>query len=222
MFLTSSAPTSPMRQICAHARSSAISPDVVNGVCPVPVHTPFGEAHGRPKPRSYRPAIVCRPGVGRDLCAVRHWPIVDLRHADGGQFCPWCVLYGRGIDYPLLLTFGLSYVMVEFVRIAFGKTGFPFDTPEILQGAVNIGVGYFPLYRLFVIGATAIVLLALWLFLEKTSFGLIIRAGARDPQIVRVLGVDVAKVWLIVFGIGTAIAGFAGLLAAPLQGVIPE
>ena len=69
-------------------------------------------------------------------------------------------LYGRGIDYPLLLTFGLSYVMVELVRIAFGKTGFPFDTPEVLQGAVNIGVGYFPLYRLFVIGATAAVLLA--------------------------------------------------------------
>ncbi len=65
-------------------------------------------------------------------------------------------------------------------------------------------------------------LLALWLFLEKTSFGLIIRAGARDPQIVRVLGVDVARVWLVVFGIGTAIAGLAGLLAAPLQGVNPE
>jgi branched-chain amino acid transport system permease protein len=131
-------------------------------------------------------------------------------------------LYGRGIDYPLLLTFGLSYIMVELVRIAFGTSGYPFDTPELLQGAVDIGVGYFPLYRLFVIGATALVLLALWLFLERTSFGLIIRAGARDPQIVRVLGVDVGRVWLIVFGIGTAIAGFAGLLAAPLQGVIPE
>lgn len=131
-------------------------------------------------------------------------------------------LYGRGIDYPLLLTFGLSYVMVELVRIAFGKTGYPFDTPELLQGAVNIGVGYFPLYRLFVLGGAAAVLLALWLFLEKTSFGLIIRAGARDPQIVRVLGVDVSRVWLVVFGIGTGIAGLAGVLAAPLQGVIPE
>ena len=131
-------------------------------------------------------------------------------------------LYGRGIDYPLLLTFALSYVMVELVRIAFGKTGYPFDTPELLEGAVNIGVGYFPLYRVFVIGATAAVLLGLWLFLERTRFGLIIRAGARDPQIVRVLGVDISRVWLIVFGIGTAIAGFAGLLAAPLQGVIPE
>ncbi|MBN9499790.1 MAG: branched-chain amino acid ABC transporter permease [Afipia sp. 62-7] len=131
-------------------------------------------------------------------------------------------LYGRGIDYPLLLTFGLSYVMVELVRIAFGKSGYPFDTPEILQGAVNIGVGYFPLYRLFIIGVAAAVLLGLWLFLERTSFGLIIRAGARDPQIVRVLGVNVSRVWLFVFGIGSGIAALAGLLAAPLQGVIPE
>jgi branched-chain amino acid transport system permease protein len=131
-------------------------------------------------------------------------------------------LYGRGIDYPLLLTFGLSYVMIELVRIAFGKTGYPFDTPELLQGAVNIGIGYFPLYRLFVLGAAAAVLVGLWLFLEKTSFGLIIRAGARDPQIVRVLGVDVSRVWLVVFGMGTGIAGLAGVLAAPLQGVIPE
>ncbi len=131
-------------------------------------------------------------------------------------------LYGRGIDYPLLLTFGLSYVMVELIRIAFGKSGYPFDTPELLQGAVNIGVGYFPLYRLFGIGVAAAVLLGLWLFLERTSFGLIIRAGARDPQIVRVLGVNVARVWLFVFGIGSGIAALAGLLAAPLQGVIPE
>ena len=131
-------------------------------------------------------------------------------------------LYGRGIDYPLLLTFGLSYIIVELVRITFGKSGYPFDTPDVLQGAVDIGVGFFPLYRLFVIAATAVILFGLWLFLERTSFGLIIRAGARDPLIVRVLGVNVSKVWLIVFGMGTAIAAFAGLLAAPLQGVIPE
>jgi branched-chain amino acid transport system permease protein len=131
-------------------------------------------------------------------------------------------LYGRGIDYPLLLTFGLSYVIVELVRIAFGKSGYPVDTPELLQGAVDIGVGYFPHYRLFVIGATAVILFGLWLFLERTSFGLIIRAGARDPEIIRVLGVNVRKVWLVVFGLGTGIAGLAGLLAAPMQGVIPE
>jgi branched-chain amino acid transport system permease protein len=131
-------------------------------------------------------------------------------------------LYGRGIDYPLLLTFGLSYVLVDLIRILWGKQGLPFDAPDALSGAVDIWVGYFPLYRLFVIAITAVVLVAIWLFIEKTSFGLVIRAGARDPEIVRVLGIDVGRVWLIVFGIGAGIAGFAGILAAPLQGVFPE
>jgi branched-chain amino acid transport system permease protein len=131
-------------------------------------------------------------------------------------------LYGRGIDYPLLLTFGLSYVFVEFIRIVFGIQGLPFDTPDALTGAANIGIGYFPIYRLFVIAVTAIVLVVLWLFLERTPYGLIVRAGARDPQIVRILGIDVGRVWLVVFGIGTGIAALAGLLAAPLQGVSPE
>jgi branched-chain amino acid transport system permease protein len=131
-------------------------------------------------------------------------------------------LYGRGIDYPLLLTFGLAYVMVELVRIVFGKQGLPVDTPALLQGSTDILVGQFPIYRLFVIGVTAVVLAALWLFIEKTSFGLIVRAGARDPQIVRILGVDITRVWLIVFGLGTGIAGLAGFLSAPMQGISPE
>jgi branched-chain amino acid transport system permease protein len=131
-------------------------------------------------------------------------------------------LYGRGIDYPLLLTFGLSYIIVELVRIVFGKSGYPVATPDALQGAVDIGVGYFPLYRMFVMGVTALILVGLWLFLERTRYGLIIRAGARDSQIVRVLGVNISRVWLMVFGLGCGIAGLGGLLAAPLQGVIPE
>jgi branched-chain amino acid transport system permease protein len=131
-------------------------------------------------------------------------------------------LYGRGIDYPLLLTFGLAYVMVELVRIGFGKQGLPVDTPELLQGSADILVGQFPTYRLFVIGVTVVVLTGLWLFIEKTSFGLIVRAGARDPQIVRILGIDVSRIWLIVFGLGTGVAGLAGFLAAPMQGISPE
>lgn len=131
-------------------------------------------------------------------------------------------LYGRGIDYPLLLTFGLSYMIVEAVRIVFGTQGLPFDTPDALVGATDIGIGWFPTYRLFVMAATAAILLGLWLFLERTRYGLIIRAGARDPQIVRVLGVDVGRVWLVVFGLGTGISALAGLLSAPLQGVSPE
>lgn len=131
-------------------------------------------------------------------------------------------LYGRGIDYPLLLTFGLSYVMIEAMRFVFGIEGVPSSTPPELRGAVNLGFGHFPLYRLFLIAATAVIVLGLWLFIEKTRYGLIIRAGSRDPEIVKVLGIDISKVWLMVFGIGTAIAGLSGLLAAPTRAVNPE
>ncbi len=131
-------------------------------------------------------------------------------------------LYGRGIDYPLLLTFGLSYVLIDVARVLFGIEGLPSSTPSALRGAVNLGFGHFPLYRLFLIGATAVVSVGLWLFLEKTRYGLIIRAGSRDSEIVRVLGVDIAKVWFLVFGLGTAIAGLSGVLAAPTRAVNPE
>ncbi len=131
-------------------------------------------------------------------------------------------LYGRGIDYPLLLTFGLSYVLIDVMRFVFGIEGLPTSTPAALRGSVNLGFGHFPLYRLFLIAATAVIVLALWLFIEKTRYGLIIRAGSRDSEIVKVLGIDIAKVWLLVFGIGTAIAGLSGLLAAPTRAVNPE
>jgi branched-chain amino acid transport system permease protein len=142
-----------------------------------------------------------------------------------GTLCErWLIrpLYGRGIDYPLLLTFGLAYMMVEAVRMVFGKSGMPFDTPEVLQGATNLGFADFPTYRLFVIAVVAVLLVVLWLLIERTSFGLIVRAGGRDAVIVRVLGVDVSRVWLVVFGVGTGIAALAGVLSAPLQGVSPE
>jgi branched-chain amino acid transport system permease protein len=131
-------------------------------------------------------------------------------------------LYGRGIDYPLLLTFGLSYVLIDAMRFAFGIEGLPSSTPAALRGATNLGFGHFPTYRLFLIAITAVIMLALWLFIEKTKFGLIIRAGARDPEIVRVLGIDVSKIWLMVFALGTAIAGLSGVLAAPTRAVNPE
>ena len=154
-------------------------------------------------------ALLCVPVATGLLGMAVEWGLV--RH-----------LYGRGIDDPLLLTFGLSYVLVELIRIFAGTQGLSFDTPDALAGAIDIGIGYFPLYRLFVVAVTVAILLALWLFLERTRVGLIIRAGARDPEIMRILGVDTGRIWRLVFGLGTAIAGLAGLLAAPLQGVSPE
>jgi branched-chain amino acid transport system permease protein len=131
-------------------------------------------------------------------------------------------LYGRGIDYPLLLTYGLGLIILDAVRIVAGTEGVPFPTPEVLSGAVDLGFFFFPKYRLFLILITVILLVALWVFLEKTPYGLIIRAGARDQEIVQILGVNIGRVWLIVFGIGVALAGLAGVLAAPIRGVFPE
>lgn len=131
-------------------------------------------------------------------------------------------LYGRGIDYPLLLTFGLSYVLIEAMRVTFGIEGLPSVTPDGLKGTMDVGVGFFPKYRLFLIAATAVIIFAVWYFIQKTKYGLIIKAGAADQEIVKVLGVDVAKVWLMVFGLGCAIAGLSGILASPTRSVNPE
>ena len=131
-------------------------------------------------------------------------------------------LYGRSPDDPLLLTFGLSLIMVEGARLIWGKIGLTLDPPRALGGTLNLGFMRFPSYRLFVIVVTVIVLIALWLFLERTNVGLIIRAGSRDPLMVRALGIDVSRIWLLVFGIGTALAGLAGILAGPMRGVYAE
>src|SRR5262245_17990709 len=131
-------------------------------------------------------------------------------------------LYGRGHDDPLLLPFGLSLVLIETVRLIWGKIGLTFDPPRALAGAIDLGFGPFPLYRVFVIGVTVLVLIGLWLFLEKTNLGLIIRAGSRDALMVRALGFDLSRVWLLVFGLGVGLAGLAGVLAAPMRGVYAE
>lgn len=131
-------------------------------------------------------------------------------------------LAGRPPDDALLLTFGLGYVLVEGVRILFGSDGLPFPTPDALSGVADLEVGFFPIYRIFVIGVVALVLVALWYGLERTKLGLIVRAGARDREILRVLGVDIERLWLWVFGLGIALAALGGVLAAPMRSVNPE
>jgi branched-chain amino acid transport system permease protein len=131
-------------------------------------------------------------------------------------------LYGRSPDDPLLLTFGLSLVIVETVKVIWGKVGLTVDPPRELAGAVNLGFMNFPAYRLFVVAVTGVVLLGLWLFLEKTNVGLIVRAGSRDALMVRALGIDLGRVWLLVFGLGITLAGLAGVLAGPMRGVYAE
>jgi len=131
-------------------------------------------------------------------------------------------LYGRSPDDPLLLTFGLSLILVEGVKLIWGKIGLTLDPPRALAGAVNLGFMSFPAYRIFLIGVTVAVLIGLYFFLGRTNIGLIIRAGSRDPLMVRALGIDLGRVWLVVFGIGTALAGLAGILAGPMRGAYAE
>lgn len=131
-------------------------------------------------------------------------------------------LYGRSPDDPLLLTFGLSLILVEGVKVFWGKIGLTLDPPRALAGAVDLGFMTFPAYRLFLVAVIAAVLIALYFFLGRTHIGLIIRAGSRDPLMVRALGIDLGRVWLIVFGIGTALAGLAGILAGPMRGAYAE
>jgi branched-chain amino acid transport system permease protein len=131
-------------------------------------------------------------------------------------------LYGRSPNDPLLLTFGLSLVLIEAVKLVVGKLGLTLDPPPALAGAVDLGFMMFPAYRIFVVLVTAVVLVGLWLFLEKTNVGLVVRAGSRDALMVRALGIDLGRVWLVVFGLGIAMAALAGILAGPLRGVYAE
>src|SRR2546422_11761189 len=131
-------------------------------------------------------------------------------------------LYGRSPDDPLLLTFGLSLILVEGVKLVWGKIGLTVDPPKQLAAAVDLGFMNFPIYRLFVIAVTAAVLVALWLFLEKTNVGLIIRAGSRDALMVRALGLNLNRVWLLVFGLGIGMACGWRASAGALRGVYAE
>ena len=110
----------------------------------------------------------------------------------------------------------------ECIRVVFSPIGKPFDTPQALVGSADLGFIVFPKYRIFIIFVTAFCALGIWLFLTKTKIGAIIRAGTDDSEMVSALGIDISRVFTLVFGLGAALAGLAGVLAAPVQNVTPE
>ncbi len=124
--------------------------------------------------------------------------------------------------YIMLLTFGLMMALQDTVRVGYGDIGLPFDIPPSLVGAVNLGILYYPRYRLFLIAVTAASALGVWLFLSRTKTGAIIRAGTDNAVMVDALGINVGRVFTLVFSLGAALAGLAGVLAAPIQGIKPE
>ncbi len=131
-------------------------------------------------------------------------------------------LYGTAEINPLILTLGLNYVLVDLIRILFGLGGTPSSVPASFQGMVSLGFMLFPKYRLFMIVAGALVVFLVWLFINKTNVGMVIRAGTKDGEMVELLGINIRLVWTLVFGLGIALAALSGALVAPISGTTPE
>lgn len=131
-------------------------------------------------------------------------------------------LYPRSQEEGLLLTFGLTFVATEGVRQIAGAGGKTVNPPDHLSSQIAIGPTRFPTYLVFVMALTAAVVVGLYLLLQRTSLGLVIRGGIRDNVMIRVLGINFDRYRVLVFGLGVALAGLAGVLTAPVTGVYPE
>jgi branched-chain amino acid transport system permease protein len=131
-------------------------------------------------------------------------------------------LYSVPHFYNLLLTFGIMLAIEELVRMIFTPIGKPFDTPRAFVGSLDLGFILFPKYRLFIIFVTAFCSGAVALLIAKTKLGAIVRAGTDDSEMASALGINITRVFTLVFGLGAGLAGLAGVLAAPVQNVIPD
>jgi branched-subunit amino acid ABC-type transport system permease component len=130
--------------------------------------------------------------------------------------------YGKDPLYGLLLTFGAALVIEELIRLVWGSNEKILPLPEALNGAVFIGGLIYSKYRFFACLAAIGMIVLLWLFLEKTPYGAMIKAGAHDSEMVRALGINLPKLRLFVFALGTALAAVAGIVMAPIWGVRPH
>ena len=130
--------------------------------------------------------------------------------------------YGRPHEDQLLVTFGLGIVFVEAVRFFFGSLSKIVPPPPAFRGIVNLGFMFYPSYRLALLGIVAVALVALYIVLYRTRIGMIVRAGIEDSVMVDALGIDVYKVFMLVFGIGAMAAGFAGIVNAPVVSIAPD
>jgi branched-chain amino acid transport system permease protein len=130
-------------------------------------------------------------------------------------------LYKAGHDYQLLFTFGLSLILTEGIIVVWGPVGMSQLPPALLRGGVDLGITFYPKYRLFVMAMAGLLVLGSWLFVEKTRYGAIMRAGIEDKEMVALLGIDVHRLFTATFGLGAYLAGIAGALTAPIRGLNP-
>jgi branched-chain amino acid transport system permease protein len=130
-------------------------------------------------------------------------------------------LYAAGHDYQLLFTFGLSLILAEAIILIWGPVGISQLPPPILRGGVDLGFTFYPKYRLFVMVVAGLLVVATWLFLEKTRYGAIMRAGIENKEMVSLLGIDIHRLFTVAFALGAYLAGIAGALTAPIRGLSP-
>ena len=123
--------------------------------------------------------------------------------------------------YGLLLTLGLTLVIEGVFRSIYGVSGLGYDTPELLEGATNLGFMIMPNYRAWVVVASVVVCLATWYVIEKTKLGAYLRAGTENPRLVEAFGINVPVMVTLTYAFGAALAAFAGVLAAPVYQVTP-
>lgn len=124
--------------------------------------------------------------------------------------------------YNFLLTFGLSLIFVDVVKVRYGVSGLPYAVPDALSGLVGVGGVRLPVYQLFVLAFSVLICIAVWLLLARTRIGMIVRAATERSTLTRALGINVGKWVTPVFGFGIALAGLAGVLAAPFRAVTAD
>lgn len=130
-------------------------------------------------------------------------------------------LYQLDHLYSLLLTFGLALIAEGLFRNLYGISGETYEVPELLAGGIDLGFMYLPLYRGWVVVAALSVCAVTWYTIEKTSLGATLRAATEKPELVQALGINVPVMVTATYGVGVALAAFAGVLAAPVVQVNP-
>ena len=130
-------------------------------------------------------------------------------------------LYKLDQIYGLLLTFGLALVIEGLFRNAYGVTGIPYATPVELSGGWNLGFFFLPKYRAWVVAVSILTCLAVWFLIERTRLGAYLRAAIENASLFQAFGIDVARLFTLTYGLGVALAAFAGVLAAPIYSVNP-
>jgi branched-chain amino acid transport system permease protein len=121
----------------------------------------------------------------------------------------------------VLVTLGLSFMAADFCLMVWGGDPLNVETPDGLGGFMRVGVAAFPIYRLAIIAIAAVFAIALWMLLDRTRLGAMIRAGVDDPDMARVVGIRVSQLFTIVFALGAGLAGFAGIIGGPILSVYP-